>query len=83
MEYSGTRWTLIHVKNLKSKISWHTPFNFHIVKVLVEKRGEEGVLLITLNRPAKRNAIDMEMYGIISRTLRQADRDDDIQASIQ
>jgi enoyl-CoA hydratase/carnithine racemase len=56
--------------------------NVHIVKVLVEKRGD-GVLLITINRPAKRNAIDMEMYGMISRTLRQADRDDDIQASIQ
>jgi enoyl-CoA hydratase/carnithine racemase len=73
---------MVHEKNLKSKISCETPFSFHIVKVLVEKRGE-GVLVITLNRPAKRNAIDMEMYGMISRTLRQAERDDDIQASIQ
>ncbi len=26
MEYSGTRGTLIHEKNLKSKISFQTPF---------------------------------------------------------
>ena len=48
------------------------------MKVLIEEKGA-GVLLLTLNRPAKRNAIDMEMYAIINRTLRQADTDPNVQ----
>ncbi len=40
---------------------------------------EEGVRLITLNRPAKRNAIDMDMYRTITQALYQADRDQAVQ----
>jgi hypothetical protein len=37
MEYPGARGTMIHEKNLKSKISYHTPFKkLHMVLQLFE-----------------------------------------------
>ena len=44
--------------------------------VLTENRG--GVLLVTLNRPAKKNAINDEMWIAIRETFAAAERDDTV-----
>ncbi|MCW2526163.1 MAG: Enoyl-CoA hydratase [Pseudonocardiales bacterium] len=49
-------------------------------KVLVETRG--NILLITLNRPAARNAVDAECCEIIGNAVEAADKDVDIRAIV-
>ena len=44
--------------------------------VLTENRG--GVLLVTLNRPEKKNAINNEMWIAIRETFAAAERDDTV-----
>ena len=45
---------------------------------LVDKRGR--VLVVTLNRPAARNALSAEMMAIMREAWDQVDGDDDIRA---
>jgi enoyl-CoA hydratase/carnithine racemase len=48
--------------------------------VLLDK--EEGIAIITLNRPEKRNAFNMEMMGEIDMAFEEAGRDKEIKAII-
>ncbi len=48
MEYLGAWGTLIHEKNLKSKISCQTPFKSVKIRALVLTRDAEKVILLTL-----------------------------------
>src|SRR4030042_4722826 len=48
--------------------------------VLLDK--EDGVAVITLNRPEKRNAFNMEMMGEIDMAFEEAGRDKEIKAII-
>lgn len=45
-------------------------------KVLVEQRGH--VLLVTLNRPEARNAVDMDMCVAVGDAVERADADPDV-----
>ncbi|MCX2730424.1 crotonase/enoyl-CoA hydratase family protein [Saccharopolyspora sp. NFXS83] len=47
---------------------------------LVERHGQ--VLVVTLNRPAKRNALSAEMMSIMREAWDQVDEDDDIRACV-
>ena len=49
-------------------------------KVTTEKRGH--VLLIGLDRAAKRNAFDVPMYEAVSRAYARLDGDDDLRAGV-
>jgi crotonobetainyl-CoA hydratase len=48
--------------------------------VLVERRGH--VLLVTLNRPEARNAVNLELTTVLGEALEQADNDPDIRALV-
>ncbi len=49
--------------------------------VLYERHGEQ-VAVITLNRPEKKNAINLQMAELIRTYLRQADNDDSVRAIV-
>jgi hypothetical protein len=49
MEYLGARGTLIHEKNLKSKISCQAPFNIHSKELIAEGRSMSS--MSSLSRP--------------------------------
>ncbi len=49
---------------------------------LVLRRQEESFLIVTLNRPEKRNALTIEMLEAVSATIRSADENPDIRAVI-
>ncbi|MCU1692601.1 MAG: hypothetical protein JWM64_1692 [Frankiales bacterium] len=49
-------------------------------KVLVEQRGH--VLLVTLNRPAARNAMDAECCDLVGAAVEQAEHDPDVRALV-
>ena len=49
--------------------------------VLYERHGEQ-VAIITLNRPEKKNAINLQMAELIRTYLRQADNDDSVHAIV-
>jgi len=43
---------------------------------------DENVLLITLNRPEKKNALTMEMYGAVEQALRRAEQESGIKVVV-
>ncbi len=47
---------------------------------LVRTELREGVLTLLLNRPDKKNALNMAMYGALDAALGEADRDDGVRA---
>ena len=49
--------------------------------VLLEER-RDGVLLLTLNRPERRNALSPELYELLHQALQQASSDADIGAVV-
>ncbi|MDH3047267.1 enoyl-CoA hydratase-related protein [Gordonia alkanivorans] len=57
-----------------------TPTPSDAPAALVERRGH--VMLITLNRPAARNAVNAEMCVIVGDALREADDDADVRAVV-
>lgn len=44
-------------------------------ETLILKRVHQGVLILTLNRPEKKNALTVPMYQALSRCIDEADRD--------
>lgn len=42
----------------------------------IQLRLDEGVLIVSINRPAKKNAITAEMYAALAQAVLQADSDD-------
>jgi len=50
--------------------------------LLQTDRPAEKVLLVTLNRPQKLNALSIELVGLISKTLREASADDDVRCVV-
>lgn len=49
-------------------------------KVLVERQGH--VLVLTLNRPEARNAVDAEVSGLVGQAVEDADADPDVRAIV-
>ncbi|MGF6781943.1 enoyl-CoA hydratase [Paraburkholderia sp. GAS334] len=41
---------------------------------------DDGVLIVTINRPAKKNAFTAQMYSVLAAAIAEADRRDDIRA---
>jgi enoyl-CoA hydratase len=52
------------------------------MEFLLTSRPRAGVLLVTLNRPTKRNALNVKLTTEIAETLRHAEKDDDIRAVV-
>ena len=50
--------------------------------ILLEQRQDNGVLLLTLNRPAQRNALATPLLETIAAALRAADRDSGIRSVV-
>lgn len=50
--------------------------------ILLEQRQDNGVLLLTLNRPAQRNALATPLLEAIAAALRTADRDNGIRCVV-
>ena len=50
--------------------------------ILLEQRQDNGVLLLTLNRPAQRNALATPLLEAIAAALRAADRDNGIRSVV-
>jgi enoyl-CoA hydratase/carnithine racemase len=50
--------------------------------LVVGRRAIAGVRLITLNRPAKRNAIDRELFSALVESFATLDRDESIRAAV-
>ena len=50
--------------------------------ILLEQRQDNGVLLLTLNRPAQRNALATPLLEAIAAALRTADRDSGIRSVV-
>ena len=50
--------------------------------ILLEQRQDNGVLLLTLNRPAQRNALATPLLEAIAAALRAADRDSGIRSVV-
>ncbi|HKX22507.1 MAG TPA: enoyl-CoA hydratase-related protein, partial [Rhizorhapis sp.] len=50
--------------------------------ILLEQRQDNGVLLLTLNRPAQRNALATPLLEAIAAALRAADRDNGIRCVV-
>jgi enoyl-CoA hydratase/carnithine racemase len=48
--------------------------------LIFEKRDQIG--FVTLNRPDQRNALNMEMYGLLTETWDRINEDDDIRAAV-
>ncbi len=45
MEYSGAGWKLIHEKNQKQKISWHSPFKVGTQSFILASKSKIRKLL--------------------------------------
>jgi len=50
--------------------------------ILLQNRPHDGVLLLTLNRPAKRNALNMELVLALDAALIEADEDDTVRCVV-